>query len=305
MILDKKGVWPVMLTPFTAEGEVDYPALERLIAWYEAAGVKGLFAVCQSSEMFCLSLRERVQVAAFVKAHAKVPVIASGHVSDSLLDQIEELRQMAASGVDAVILITNRMAQEGESADKWIANLEKLMEALPADLPLGLYECPYPYKWVLGEKELDFCVRSGRFHFLKDTCCDFARIQSRLKGIEGSELKLFNANTSTLLDSLRAGAAGFSGVMANFHPELYVWLCENYDKEPEKAETLQSFLTLASQIEKQLYPVNAKVYLAGEGLPVTATTRVKNPQQMSPLYRTEIEHLRILTRFVKEQLRID
>lgn len=212
---------------------------------------------------------------------------------------------MAATGVDAVILITNRMAQEGESADKWIANLEKLMEALPADLPLGLYECPYPYKWVLGEKELDFCVRSGRFHFLKDTCCDFARIQSRLKGIEGSELKLFNANTSTLLDSLRAGAAGFSGVMANFHPELYVWLCENYDKEPEKAETLQSFLTLASQIEKQLYPVNAKVYLAGEGLPVTATTRVKNPQQMSPLYRTEIEHLRILTRFVKEQLRID
>lgn len=305
MILDKKGVWPVMLTPFTAEGEVDYPALERLIAWYEAAGVKGLFAVCQSSEMFCLSLRERVQVAAFVKAHAKVPVIASGHVSDSLLDQIEELRQMAATGVDAVILITNRMAQEGESADKWIANLEKLMEALPADLPLGLYECPYPYKWVLGEKELDFCVRSGRFHFLKDTCCDFARIQSRLKGIEGSELKLFNANTSTMLDSLRAGAAGFSGVMANFHPELYVWLCENYDKEPEKAETLQSFLTLASQIEKQLYPVNAKVYLAGEGLPVTATTRVKNPQQMSPLYRTEIEHLRILTRFVKEQLRID
>lgn len=300
------GEWPTMLTPFR-DGAVDYPALDALIEWYIANGVSGLFAVCQSSEMFYLSLEERTSVARFVKEKAagRVPVIASGHISDSLEDQAAELNEMARTGVDAVILITNRMAQEGESADKWIANLEKLMEALPADLPLGLYECPYPYKWVLGEKELDFCVRSGRFHFLKDTCCDFARIQSRLKGIEGSELKLFNANTSTLLDSLRAGAAGFSGVMANFHPELYVWLCENYDKEPEKAETLQSFLTLASQIEKQLYPVNAKVYLAGEGLPVTATTRVKNPQQMSPLYRTEIEHLRILTRFVKEQLRID
>lgn len=305
MIHEKKGVWPVMLTPFTLDGEVDYPALENLIAWYEGAGVAGLFAVCQSSEMFCLSLRERVELAAFVKKHAKVPVIASGHVSDSATEQAEELRQIAATGVDAVILITNRMAQEGESADKWIANLEKLLAVLPAGLPLGLYECPYPYKWVLGERELDFCTKSGRFHFLKDTCCDFGRIQERLKRTEGSGLRLFNANTSTLLDTLRAGAAGFSGVMANFHPELYVWLCENYAKEPQKAETLQAFLTLASQIEKQLYPVNAKAYLAGSGLPITTMTRVKNPLHMSPLYLTEIEHLRTLTGFIRQQLQFD
>lgn len=305
MILEKKGVWPVMLTPFTEQGEVDYPALKKLIAWYEDAGVTGLFAACQSSEIFCLSLRERVEVAAFVKKHAKVPVIASGHVSDSVTEQIEELKQIAATGVDAVILITNRMAKEGESADGWIVNLEKLLAALPTNLPLGLYECPYPYKWALGEKELDFCARSGRFHFLKDTCCDLKRIQERVKRIEGSELKLFNANTSTLLDALRAGAAGFSGVMANFHPELYVWLCENHAKEPQKAEILQAFLTLASQIEKQLYPVNAKAYLAGDGLPITTMTRVQNPLGMSPLYLAEIEHLRTLTRFIKQQLQLD
>ena len=38
------GVWPVMLTPFTEEGQVDYPALERLIEWYIDNGVSGLFA---------------------------------------------------------------------------------------------------------------------------------------------------------------------------------------------------------------------------------------------------------------------
>ena len=117
---------------------------------------------------------------------------------------------------------------------------------------LGLYECPYPFKWVLGEQELAFCANTGRFHFLKDTCCDLARIRQRLTQLEGNELKLFNANTSTLLDSLRAGAAGFSGVMANFHPELYVWLCDHYAEDPSRAEMLQSFLTLASQLEKQL-----------------------------------------------------
>ncbi len=30
--------------------------------------------------------------------------------------------------------------------------------------------------------------------------------------------------------------AGYSGVMANFHPDLYVWLCKNYKKQPEKAQ---------------------------------------------------------------------
>lgn len=128
---------------------------------------------------------------------------------------------------------------------------------------------------MLGEQELAFCANTGRFHFLKDTCCDLARIRQRLTQLEGNELKLFNANTSTLLDSLRAGAAGFSGVMANFHPELYVWLCDHYAEDPSRAEMLQSFLTLASQLEKQLYPVNAKAYLAGEGLPITTMTRVK------------------------------
>ena len=52
------GAWPVMLTPFTEEGKVDYKGLERLIEWYIENGVSGLFAVCQSSEMFFLSLEE-------------------------------------------------------------------------------------------------------------------------------------------------------------------------------------------------------------------------------------------------------
>ena len=50
------GIVPVMLTPFTDEGEVDYGSLERLIEWYLANGADALFAVCQSSEMQYLSL---------------------------------------------------------------------------------------------------------------------------------------------------------------------------------------------------------------------------------------------------------
>ena len=62
------GVWPVMLTPFTEENQVDYAALKELVEWYIKNGVDGLFAVCQSSEMFKLTLKERVTAAAKVKS---------------------------------------------------------------------------------------------------------------------------------------------------------------------------------------------------------------------------------------------
>ena len=90
----KKEMWPVLLTPFTPEGAVDYDALSRLIDWYEENGASGLFAVCQSSEVFYLSLAERISIASFIKRRARIPVIASGHVSYALDDQLDELRRV-------------------------------------------------------------------------------------------------------------------------------------------------------------------------------------------------------------------
>jgi len=50
------GVWPVMLTPFKNNGEVDYGCFQALTDWYIENGSDGLFAVCQSSEMYQMSL---------------------------------------------------------------------------------------------------------------------------------------------------------------------------------------------------------------------------------------------------------
>ena len=78
------GEYPVMLTPFTEDNRVDYAALKRLVEWYIDNGVAGLFADCQSSEMFFLSLDEREKIARAVVEYAagRVPVVASGHVSE-------------------------------------------------------------------------------------------------------------------------------------------------------------------------------------------------------------------------------
>jgi 4-hydroxy-tetrahydrodipicolinate synthase len=57
-----------MLTPFDERNEIDWRSLERLVDWYLASGVHGLFAICQSSEMFFLSDAESVKLARHIVA---------------------------------------------------------------------------------------------------------------------------------------------------------------------------------------------------------------------------------------------
>lgn len=287
-----------MLTPFDKNGEVDYLALEKLTEWYITHKVSGLFAVCQSSEMFCLSLEERMKVAETVvrTADGRVPVIASGHISDAFEDQVQEINCMAKTGVDAVILITNRLAKEEESDEIWIQNCKKLLEQIDSEIPLGFYECPYPYKRVMSVETITWCANTGRFYFLKDTCCDIEQIKEKIAAVQGTNLKLYNANTTTLLESLRNGATGYSGVMANFHPLSYAWLCENYEKV--ESEPLADLLTIASLIERQYYPVNAKYHLSEiEKLSLETVCRVKEDSGLTETFKTEVQ---MLDRIIRE-----
>lgn len=294
------GLWPVMLTPFTQDNEVDYESLERLIAWYEERGVDGLFADCQSSEIFFLSQKERVDIARFVKQHAHVPVIASGHVSSAFSAQLEELKAVAATGVDALILITNRLVHPGRQGGSIMPRVREIMKAIP-DLPLGFYECPYPFKRLITLEELKECADSGRFAFMKDTCCDIRLIRERLKVLEGSGFRLYNANTTTCLESVREGAAGFSGVMLNFHPQLYRWMLDHI--EDPMADTVQSFLTVFSEIERQYYPVNAKYHQTEiEKVFSSPYARVIPMEGLTETFRSEVRDLDTAARWLLAKL---
>ena len=286
------GVWPVMLTPFTAQGEVDTEGLCALTEWYIANGARGLFAACQSSEIYYLTLEERRLIVRTTLAAAKgrVPVIASGHVSDSMENQVRELSAMAETGVDAVILITNHLCREGETDDIWLSNAEKLLSRLDPAINLGAYECPAPYKRLLSERTLRYMADSGRFYFLKDTCCDAERIRRRIEVIKGSNLNLYNANSATLLESLRDGAHGFSGVMANMHPEIYAWLTSHIDHK--NAPIVQAAISTGALIERQLYPVCAKYHLGAiEGLPITTFCRTRDDRALDATMKKEVHAL--------------
>lgn len=290
------GVYPTMITPFTKDNKIDYNAVEALINWYAEKGVDGIFAICQSSEIFFLSFEERLELLRFVMKHTpkNIAVVASGHVADDLDTQILEAKAFVDEGIDSYVFISNRFAREDEDDSVFLKNIDRAVEAM-GDMNFGIYECPYPYKRIMTPDVLKKLAESGRFTFLKDTCCDPAMISDKLSAVDGMGLKIFNANSASLLETLKMGCAGFSGVMANFHPEIYSWLCKNFDKEPEKAEKVQAFLGFASLAECQLYPVNAKYYLSLEGLPMQYFSRSKDASGFTLSRRMEIDQMRELT----------
>jgi 4-hydroxy-tetrahydrodipicolinate synthase len=257
-----EGIIPVMITPFTANGQIDYPGVAGLVEWYIDHGSDALFAVCQSSEMQFLSLQERVELAAFVKqaARGRVPVIASGHISEDLNDQLAELTAIAATGVDGMVLVTNRLDARREGGSRFIDDLIWLLDRIPAQIPLGLYECPAPYRRLLTDEELTFCANTGRFVILKDVSCDLATVKRRVALTSGTPLAIVNANAAIAYDAIKAGSRGFTGVFTNFHPDLYKWLMTGHASAPALADELSVYLALSAMAEPMGYPKLAKFY---------------------------------------------
>ena len=309
----QKGVYPTMVTPYK-DGEIDYSAVEALVEWYWKQGCDGIFAACQSSEIMFLTLDERVKLTHTVVSKAKdlakkdrsrkpMQIVASGHISDSFQDQVKELNAIAAEGPDALILISNRMDIVNTSDEAWIADTEKLIAQLPKAMPLGIYECPKPYKRLLTEKMIKWCAETGRFYFIKDTCCDASMIRQRLEWIKGSPLQLFNANAQTMLESAKDGAAGYCGVMANFHPALYSKLLRTETLNTKETSLLQDFLGLAATIEALTYPCCAKYYLDKyEGVTMEPDARSADIAKFTDYQKHCVNQLAELARAVREKM---
>lgn len=303
-------IFTTMITPYLQTGEIDYETVEKYVDWYFENGLNGIFAICQSSEIFFLSLEERVKLNKLVYKRAKelekksgkqFTVVSSGHISDTIEAQAEELNAVWESGTDALILITNRLDPNNEGDDVFIKNAEKLLAKLPAEAKLGFYECPYPYKRLLTPKILKWAVETGRFYYMKDTCCDAALIRERLELIKGTQFRLLNANCQTLLECMRDGAHGYCGIMCNFHPKLYAWLGENINHE--KADLVQSVIGTFGFTEVGLpYPLTAKYHMNLCGIPTEEYTRNPSCKPLNDYARNCMKQMKYATDALEKNL---
>lgn len=309
MSIVNNGIYPAVLTPYNKNGQVDVGALHALTEWYAEKGCRGAFAACLSSQIFgsataepmSLADRQRITTEMIKAAPADMDIVTSGHIHQPSPQGLYELQAMADTGAKALVLIANCLAQQEDDEDVLRRNLYAVMEAIP-DMDLGLYECPVPYRRLLSPELLGEMAKTGRFVFVKETSCVPSVLRQKLEATKGTRMKIFNANSVSLLSSVKDGAAGLCGVMANFHPDLYVKLLELADTDPAAAQELQEELSVLSILSYEDYPISAKAYLRLEGLPFEAVGVRGCPEAVpSELTMMEMEHRYALTCRLREK----
>jgi len=263
---------------YIPDGAIDFDALTRLTHFYIEAGAAGLFANCLSSEMFELTDDERLAITkcTIEAAQGRVPVVATGTFEGTIAQQADFVKQIYDTGVQAVIVITGLIAKPEEADTVLMERLHELMHLTPA-VPLGLYECPVPYKRLITATDLGELVSTGRVIYHKDTSLDIEQVKAKLKATSGHNFGLYDAYMPHAVDSLRAGSAGLSCIQGNFFPELISWLCQHFDDpaHQEKVGRIQQLLIDTMDVIHTAYPTVSKYYLQKRGLPISLYTRRK------------------------------
>jgi 4-hydroxy-tetrahydrodipicolinate synthase len=303
--MKSRGIYVTMITPYTEDNRINYGVMEEMVEWYIKNGLHGIFAVCQSSEMFYLSRNERKELASFIvkKVNGRIPVVVSGHVSESEDEQIADVFDAYEQGASSVILLTNKFAAKDDPEGTFTRNLGSFIDKIPEGIPLGLYECPAPYKYVLSNKDMEWVIQSKRFNFFKDTCCDAEIIKDRIGLVKGTDFSLFNANGGTFYETLKAGACGYSGIMANFHPDLYVWLFNNYKKHPKEADLVASFLAMSAIIETRVYPACAKYHMQRYFKQMLTDSRSCNASLLKDFMKDEVDAMENVAQYIRNIIR--
>lgn len=273
--MQKKFV-PVMITPFNLKAQIDLEMVEHLIDFYLAAGVKGFFANCLSSEMYSISEDERLALTSHVVRYVngRVPVVATGSFGLTIKDKALFTQKIYDTGVDSVIMITGHFANIDEPDSILLQRFEELF-SLTGNIPLGLYECPAPYKRIITPEILKTLLATNRLIYHKDTSCNVDQVRAKLAVTAGSRLEFYDAHTPNAVASMQMGAAGMSSISGNFYPEILVWLCDHVNDESRQDDVrwIQSELQRVDPLIHVAYPLSAKYFLQQRGIPVRTISR--------------------------------
>jgi 4-hydroxy-tetrahydrodipicolinate synthase len=233
------------------------------------------------------------------RVKGRVPVVATGSFGLTIEDKAIFTKQIYDTGISAAIMITGHFANVEDDEEILLRNFEKML-ALTDNIPLGMYECPAPYKRVISAAAFKRLLESNRLIYHKDTSIEQARVKEKLHLLKGpgkNSLEFYDAHSPNALFSLQTGAKGMSSISGNFYPEILVWMCDhaNDPDRQEEVEWMQSEITRVDPLIHQAYPMSAKYFLQKRGLPVRTISRTfaleLTPDQKKTLDRIHTDFL--------------
>lgn len=259
------GAGAAIITPFTPDGRVDYPALARMIDHIIDGGADYIVALGTTAETPTLYLHERAVIAMFITNHiaGRVPLVigVGGNSTSEVLDQ---LREFDLRGADAILSVTpyyNKPSQEG-----LYQHFKTVSEHSP--LPIILYNIP---------------GRSG-VNMTAQTTLRIARDFDNVIGIKEASGKIeqmqeildrrpegflvLSGDDALTLELMRRGGDGVISVAVNAFPKKMM-ACVNLAREGRFDEADKAYECLAEAVGALFAegnPTGVKCALATMGL---------------------------------------
>jgi 4-hydroxy-tetrahydrodipicolinate synthase len=199
------GVMPALVTPFGADGRVDFDAFERLMLHLRAAGVSGWVPNGSTGEYFSQSTEERRQVLQFVKDFARPgEILIAGTNAPATREVIEQTAMARAIGYDTVLLATPFYTRPTQQ--ELLAHFRAVLDAV--DVNIVLYSYPYKDGVEIGFDILDALADHPRVLGIKESSGVLQRAIAIASRYEG-RLQLISGSDDIALDFMFWGAEGW------------------------------------------------------------------------------------------------
>jgi 4-hydroxy-tetrahydrodipicolinate synthase len=258
-----RGSIVALVTPMTANGDIDWPALDKIVDFHLDKGTDAIVAVGTTGESPTLDYDEHLDVirAIINRVGGRIPVIA-GTGANSTQEAIELTERAAKAGADACLLVTpyyNKPTQEG-----LYQHFKAIAEAV--DIPQILYNvpgrtaCDMLPDTVLRLSQIDNIVG------IKEATGDLDRARELINKVP-TDFAVYSGDDATAIELILMGGQGNISVTANVAPTEMAELCRF---------GLQGDTEAARELQAKLMPLHKNLFVEANPIPVKwAMTEMK------------------------------
>jgi len=199
-----------LVTPMTADGEVDWPAVEKHIDDVITGGADGIVVTGTTGETSTLTDAEKLKLVEVGKSvsSGRAKIITGGG-SNETAHAIELYRASEKAGADGIMIVTpyyNKPTQAGI-----LTHFRLVADA--TDLPVILYDIPGRTGVPIKYETILRLAKHPNILAVKDAKGDFSEV-SRV--LNQTDLLYFSGDDANVLPHLSIGAAGLIGVTAPY-----------------------------------------------------------------------------------------
>ena len=244
MMQPLQGSFVALVTPMSANGSLDFDALQGLIEWPVKSGTDGIVSVGTTGESATASVPEHLEIIekTIEFVDGRLPVIA-GTGGNSTLEAIELTQKASELGADYVLLVTpyyNKPNQEG-----LFQHFIKIADSV--EIAQILYNVPSRTACDLKPETVLRLAHHQNIVGIKEALDSSERLSELLRISqsigEQKNFSIFSGDDPTFNSFMVSGGHGVISVAANVVPKYISQICSlNLSNQFDDAKELNSLL---------------------------------------------------------------